>query len=138
MSQLKDRERLLPMEALERLEPFMSAHCRFLIDDHPRTRLQAMMEAAPGDTEMESVEELMELRDVLNDALEAELDETERWMLDLLVTERRPLSHVAKMMGGTSKSTVGRRRDALLGRLRERLQNEPVIAARLHTQTEDE
>ena len=72
----------------------------------------------------------MELRDVIADALD-ELDEEDRWILDMLVVARLSLRFVGGILG-IPKTTLARRRDRILDELKETLVENPVVSQRLN------
>jgi len=73
----------------------------------------------------------MELRDVIADALD-ELDEEDRWILDMLVVARLSLRFVGGILG-IPKTTLARRRDRILDELKETLAKNPVVSQRLNS-----
>ena len=64
-----------------------------------------------------TAEEQIELQEVVLDALE-ELTDWEIWLINALLFERRSLREVQRMVG-IPKTTVARKRDQILNRLRE-------------------
>lgn len=87
------------------------------------------MSAAPGDTIEASKLEMLALRDLLSDAIDA-LEPRYRWVLEQTVIHRIPLRAIAEWMN-LSKTYVAVIRDEALAQLREQLSDHPAIVAYL-------
>jgi RNA polymerase sigma factor (sigma-70 family) len=94
-------------------------------ETRPDTALAALMECAPGQEPLASLEELSPLRDILADAIDA-LSERDRWIVDSLVTARLSLRQLADQLS-LSKTHVARIRDEAMAKLRLALQDNPTI-----------
>lgn len=81
----------------------------------PETAVQALMETAPHRTPETSKEELLHLREIVQDAIDL-LEPGERILFDATVVERRSLRNF-----GLPKTTVARRRDKAIRQLRLQL-----------------
>tara|TARA_R110002012_G_scaffold299838_1_gene499166 strand:- start:605 stop:889 length:285 start_codon:yes stop_codon:yes gene_type:complete len=92
--------------------------------------MEALISCPPFVDPEESISEQMELRDVIADALD-ELDEEDRWILDMLVVARLSLRFVGGILG-IPKTTLARRRDRILDELKETLVENPVVSQRLN------
>jgi len=92
--------------------------------------MEALISCPPFEDPEESISEQMELRDVIADALD-ELDEEDRWILDMLVVARLSLRFVGGILG-IPKTTLARRRDRILDELKETLVENPVVSQRLN------
>jgi RNA polymerase sigma factor (sigma-70 family) len=93
--------------------------------ERPTTPYQALMEAAPFEPVEISIAELLEVREVLVDALET-LTEEETWVINSLITERMSIRQLARQLGAP-KTTITRIRDRALSKLEKQLENHPVI-----------
>ena len=95
----------------------------------PADEYEALM-AAPFGVEPEvSLAEAHELREVLADAID-KLPSGERWLFEALFIARLSLRFCARVLD-IPKTTLARRRDALLAYLRADLENSPLIQERL-------
>lgn len=97
--------------------------------DRNKRPLAALMEAAPGHEPEPTADELLPLREAIQDALE-DLDERERFVFDALYVERLSLRHLGRVLS-LSKTQVARVRDEATAKLRERLQGHPLVQAHL-------
>lgn len=91
----------------------------------PINEYDALMRCAPCEHPEVSVEDRMPLRDVVADAIDG-LDEEERWIFEALFIRRLSIRQLAAEIA-LPKSTVHRWKDRLLERLREKLEQEPLI-----------
>ena len=96
----------------------------------PFTPIEALISCPPFEDPEESISEQMELRDIIADALD-ELDEEDRWILDMLVVARLSLRFVGGILG-IPKTTLARRRDRILDELKQTLAENPVVSQRLN------
>lgn len=96
----------------------------------PANEYQALMEAPFGEEPEESIEETHRLREALAHAVDT-LPPSDRWLFEVLFYARLSLRFVARILD-VPKTTLARRRDALLARLRLRLGNEPAVQERLN------
>lgn len=98
--------------------------------DIEATALAALMAAPPHTPPRSSQEELLPLREVLADAIDA-LPERHRVAFEACVIERRAMRATAKELGVT-KSTVHRLKEEAVCLLREALASHPLIETYLH------
>jgi RNA polymerase sigma factor (sigma-70 family) len=91
----------------------------------PDTPYRALMEAAPFEQVETSVAELLEAREVLADAFDT-LTAEEQWIVNALVVERLSIRELGEQLGAP-KTTMARIRDKALGKLKEKLQDNPII-----------
>lgn len=96
----------------------------------PMTEMQALMEAAPGCEVQASVEEGLELRDVITDAIDSVLTPRERFVFDALVVERQSVRQLGRQMS-ISKTHITRIRDAAIRKLAAHLRDDPTIKEHL-------
>lgn len=142
-AKLHPRERLYTEFTIQLFDDFLTmlGITRNNVEEMPdphraATPIEALMRAAPGDGIEQSQEELLGLRELLEDAL-AELspEEQEAVMLTLTKqaerhTHRTPLrkAEISKPNGDAySKSGIAKVRDRALEKLRRRLENEPLV-----------
>lgn len=90
-----------------------------------QTEIEILQEAEPHAALQESQEERIQLQDAVLDAFD-ELDEWEIWLLNALLYERRSLREVERMLN-IPKTTVARKRDYILRKLKRTLENHPVV-----------
>lgn len=105
----------------------------------PETAIQALMETAPHDEPVTSMEELADLREVLCDALD-KLDDQQRWIVDACVSGRTSLRELGTEIN-LSKTHIARLRDAAFAQLAELLENNPLVIEHLlgnHSLGDDE
>lgn len=95
----------------------------------PDNPIQALMEAAPGDEPVESLEELQPLREAVADCLDS-LSEHDRFVIDALNTERVTLQELGDRLG-VSRMHASRLREQAFDRLRRLMAEHPVIRQRL-------
>jgi RNA polymerase sigma factor (sigma-70 family) len=95
----------------------------------PNNPIQALMEAAPGDEPVESLEELQPLREAVADCLDA-LGEQDRYVIDALNSERVTLQELGDRLG-VSRMHASRLREQAFTRLRGLMAEHPVIRHRL-------
>jgi hypothetical protein len=96
----------------------------------PLTLIEALMETKPFHEPMVSREEVQELRSIV--ALEFSLlDEDEQWLIEALLFGKLSLRFVGRVTG-TPKTTVARRRDAILAKLGDGLLAHPEIVEYLN------
>lgn len=91
--------------------------------------LEALMSTAPGRQIEVSQVELLELRDVIEDALESALTEQEQWIFNEVFVARTSLRKL-----GLPKTTVARIRDRAVEKMAAALQDHPMIRAYLKDQ----
>lgn len=96
----------------------------------PFTPLEALMQAQPGSEPEASQMELLALRDVLADAIDA-LAPRERWVFNANVIEGQGVRRIAQDLG-IAKSTVHLILQTAKRKLRERLLEHEVIRDRIH------
>lgn len=95
--------------------------------DRAFTPIESLMRCAPGDEPERSQMELLALRDALNDVLEQILTRQELWLFNLLVVERRSFRNVERLTS-IPRTTLLRKRDSMLERLREALAGSEIVA----------
>ena len=95
----------------------------------PADEYEALMSAPFGVEPEISVQEAHELRELLADAIDT-LPPGERWLFEALFIARLSLRFCARVLD-IPKTTLARRRDALLAYLRADLENSPLIQERL-------
>ena len=98
-------------------------------DDGRTTFFAALMQCAPGEEPQTSQEELLPLRDVIEDALDV-LDPRERWVFNAIIVERMSLRALGRQLQ-IPKTTVARIRDRAAEHLRKALEDNPEIQRRL-------
>lgn len=96
----------------------------------PDTELQAIMEASFGEEPVESIEETAPLREAIAAAVDA-LPTGERWLFEMLIHCRLSLRFVARATS-IPKTTLARRRDAILADLASTLEHDPIVAERIN------
>ena len=89
------------------------------------TQIQVLQEAPPHAALEESQEERIQLQEAVLDAFE-ELDDEEIWLLNALLFERLSLRQVERLTQ-LPKTTVARKRDYILRKLKRTLENHPVV-----------
>ena len=89
----------------------------------PQTAIQALMECSPGQEPDLSKDELMGLRDVVEDAIQA-LEPLQRFVFNEVVVAKRSLRHWEPVL---PKTTVARLRDNAIRTLRDALEGHPLI-----------
>lgn len=94
-------------------------------DCRPVNEFDALMRCAAFEWPEPSRAERLPLRDVIVDAIDS-LGEEERWVFDALFVGRQSLRQLAREIA-VPKTTLARRRDALLVVLREKLLASPEI-----------
>ncbi len=92
-----------------------------LFADRPETPVDALLRCAPGQEPDPSVQELIHLRDIIQDAID-ELSPRERWVFDAVTTGGASLRSL-----GIPKTTVARIRDKAIDKLRVRLSESEAI-----------
>lgn len=95
----------------------------------PFTPAQALMECRPGDEPEASQLELLVLRDVIADAMDATLTDLEAWIFTECVVARTPLRKL-----GIPKTTVSRIRDRAAAKLAVALGGHPLVLEHLEDQ----
>lgn len=91
----------------------------------PDTLLQALQQASPHSEPRISKQERADLQEVVLDALET-LEPWEHWLLNALLFERMSLRQVEHVLG-IPKTTVARKRDRILERLKQELSAHPLV-----------
>ena len=89
------------------------------------TQMQALQEAPPHVAIEQSQEERIQLHDAVLDAFD-ELDEDEIWLLNALLYERLSLRQVQRLTS-LPKTTVARKRDYILRKLKRALEKHPIV-----------
>jgi RNA polymerase sigma factor (sigma-70 family) len=102
----------------------------------PDTPMEALMASAPNEPIETSQLELLALRDVLADAIDA-LPDRLKFVFELSVIERRPIRNIAKMMN-MSKSHVWKLVQQAKDQLADELQDNPAIAAYLRRHDDED
>lgn len=85
-------------------------------ETRPDTAIEALMQCAPGVDPLPSRDELLPLRDILQDAIER-LTAREQWIFDALTTRKLSLRQCAAELA-LSKTHVQRERDIIHMKLR--------------------
>ena len=91
----------------------------------PDTLIQALQQASPHSEPRVSKQERADLQEVVLDALET-LEQWEHWLLNALLFERMSLRQVEHVLG-MPKTTVARKRDRILGKLKHELSIHPSV-----------
>jgi len=91
----------------------------------PDTLIQALQQASPHSEPRVSKQERADLQEVVLDALET-LEPWEHWLLNALLFERMSLRQVEHVLG-MPKTTVARKRDRILGKLKHELSIHPSV-----------
>mgnify|MGYP003153501608 FL=1 len=91
----------------------------------PDTLIQALQQASPFSEPRLSKEESATRQEVVLNALES-LEDWELWLLNAVLFERMSLRQIEYVMG-IPKTTVARKRDKILNKLKTCLENDPVI-----------
>ena len=91
----------------------------------PDTLIQALQQASPHSEPRVSKQERADLQEVVLDALET-LEPWEHWLLNALLFERMSLRQVEYVLG-MPKTTVARKRDRILGKLKHELSIHPSV-----------
>ena len=90
-----------------------------------QTEIEILQDAEPHAALQESQEERIQLQEAVLDAFD-ELDEEEIWLLNALLFERLSLRQVERLTQ-LPKTTVARKRDYILRKLKRTLENHPVV-----------
>ena len=106
-------KREFPFDPLQGLRQTDPASLR----NRPDTLIQALQQSSPYSEPYLSKEEQAKLQEIVLDALE-QLTDWEVWLINALLFERRSLREVERLVG-IPKTTVARKRDQILSRLRE-------------------
>lgn len=103
----------------------------------PESEMQALMESTAAHPIEDSIELLLPLRDIIEDALDL-LDPKHRFVVNALVIEGMSLSQCAVFLAAEigrdhaySKTRIARIRDEAFAELRRVLQDHPLIKERL-------
>jgi len=88
-------------------------------ETRPDNPIEALMQCAPGMDPLASRDELLPLRDILQDAIER-LTPREQWIFDALTTRKLSLRQCAAELG-LSKTHVQREREAIYMKMRTML-----------------
>ena len=91
----------------------------------PDTLIQALQQASPHSEPRVSKQDRADLQEVVLDALET-LEPWEHWLLNALLFERMSLRQVEHVLG-MPKTTVARKRDRILGKLKHELSIHPSV-----------
>jgi hypothetical protein len=97
----------------------------------PTTTLEALMVCPPGVTPQKAAREALDLRDVIEDAVQ-DLEPIEAWIFNETMVARRSLRAF-----GIPKTTVARIRDRAIRKLRETLETDPIVQTYLEKDMED-
>ena len=92
----------------------------------PDTLIQALQQAGPHSEPRISKEERSALQEIVLDTLET-LTQSETWLLNMLLFERMSLRQVERLVG-IPKTTVARKRDKILRKLRHQLRSHPLVS----------
>ena len=92
---------------------------------HAATEIEAIMQAAPHEPIEPSIEELLPIREKLNEAFER-LGERDRWIVNSILVERKSIRATASDLS-LAKSHVDRLYKAALNKLRIILEDDPLI-----------
>lgn len=98
--------------------------------DRQKSPLAALMEAAPNHEPEPTQEEMLPLREAIQDAMDEVLDERERFVFDALVVEKRSIRSVGRLLS-LSKTQVARIRDDSAGKLAAVLADHPLVKGHL-------
>ena len=90
-----------------------------------QTEIEILQEAEPHAALEESQEERIQLQEAVLDAFD-ELDEEEIWLLNALLFERLSLRQVERLTQ-LPKTTVARKRDYILRKLKRALDKHPIV-----------
>ena len=90
-----------------------------------QTEIEILQEAEPHAALEESQEERIQLQEAVLDAFD-ELDDEEIWLLNALLFERLSLRQVERLTQ-LPKTTVARKRDYILRKLKRALEKHPII-----------
>ena len=96
----------------------------------PETAIQALQQAAPHQTTRVSLEERHDLREAVVAAIDS-LEPEEVWLLNALLFERLSLRDVEYVLG-IPKTTVARKRDNILAKLRQTLEDNPYVREHIY------
>ncbi len=98
----------------------------YSVNNRPKaTQMQALQEAPPHVPIEQSLEERIQLHDAVLDVFD-ELDEDEIWLLNALLYERLSLRQVQRLTS-LPKTTVARKRDYILRKLKRALEKHPIV-----------
>ena len=90
-----------------------------------QTEIEILQEAEPHAALEESQEERIQLQEAVLDAFD-ELDDEEIWLLNALLFERLSLRQVERLTQ-LPKTTVARKRDYILRKLKRALDKHPIV-----------
>ena len=96
----------------------------------PETEIQALQQAAPHQTTRVSLEERHDLREAVVAAI-GSLEPEEVWLINALLFERLSLRDVEYVLG-IPKTTVARKRDNILAKLRQTLEDNPYVREHIY------
>ena len=96
----------------------------------PETAIQALQQTAPHQKTRVSLEERYDLREAVVDAIES-LEPDEVWLINALLFERLSLRD-AEYILGIPKTTVARKRDKVLAKLRQMLEDNPYVREHIY------
>ena len=99
----------------------------------PQTPTQALIQTKPNEPILVSAQERLQLREVVASAME-QLTEEEIWIINALLFERLSLREAGAILQ-IPKTTLARRRDKILRKLRKALENEPLVEDYLNGKT---
>lgn len=88
--------------------------------------LAVLMSLPPHANPQWSVEELLPLRDVIEDAIEFQLDDRERIVFNACIVERRSMAAIGRGLG-ISKPYVNKLKQNAIKKLRETLVSVPMV-----------
>jgi len=96
----------------------------------PETAIQALQQTAPHQTARVSLEERHDLREAVVAAIDS-LEPEEVWLINALLFERLSLRDVEYVLG-IPKTTVARKRDNILAKLRQTLEDNPYVREHIY------
>jgi RNA polymerase sigma factor (sigma-70 family) len=102
---------------------FSKANLQF--PKQPRSVSESLLQALPNAEPIRSAEENYHLREVVVGALDI-LNEEERWIVNALLFERLSLRQAGYVLG-IPKTTLARRRDKILEKLKQHLLKQTTI-----------
>jgi len=91
----------------------------------PETEMQALVQAAPHSEPQVSKQEREALREIVVSVMD-ELSDEETWFINALLFERLSLRTV-EYITGIPKTSVARKRDKILAKLRNKLADNPAV-----------
>ena len=99
----------------------------------PETEIQSLQQAGPHQSPRISSEERFDLREAVVEAIDS-LEPLELWLINALLFERLSLRDVEYVLG-IPKTTVARKRDKILAKLRLMLEDNPYVREHIYGET---